>query len=78
MVIKMSDIVKLTQSDGVCLLCGAESNVSTVAINKCCRNLDTMNVITFDICDTCRLALSKGLLPDNNCALHIDLATMES
>ena len=75
----MSNIVSLTPSDdGICLLCRSESNVATLSIKKRCRNLDDVNVITFDICDTCRLALSKGLLPDNNAILHIDLATMES
>ena len=75
----MSNIVDLTPSDdGVCLFCNSESNVTTISINKRCRNFDDVNVITFDICDACRVNLCRGLLPKDSCIIHVDLATMES
>lgn len=70
----MSDIIKVAPApDGVCLFCNAETNIQTVAINK-----SGMNIITFDICDSCRINLSKGLLPEDTGIIHSDLATMES
>lgn len=70
----MSDIIKVVPApDGVCLFCNAETNIQTVAINK-----SGMNIITFDICDTCRVNLGRGLLPEDSCIVHADLATMES
>ena len=57
----MSDIVKLSPApDGVCLFCKANTNIHTVSINKS----NEMNIITFDVCDECRIKLGNDLLSE--------------